>query len=452
VYLISAGDRIELVWNAAAVAWFIDYQSVPSTLNVYVSASGSDSNNGLTSTVPVATLQRAVDIAHRIGWRTTAYLDVIGTVTVPSDITFPFAAKGGTYPQRSFVVLGNNTNLVDTVTITAINPVGTSGITGRITITASGSNSFATGALNGHLMKFTSGTFANFEILILDHVALGGGSHLFRTGGNFETIVVGDTFEVHQLTSVLDLTGTEVKFLADTTVEFRYIRLVVSNRIAFGFKGDYLLNCTAILPSTSGSGVITVNCNCSSIHNAITSGPAICGTSTRNVVFNINQDCSFTPIGFGASYAHILTFYSGMLVITNGYLYNSLVYVSSTLARIAATTVEANASTFQIFGPTTRDNVKGLITIQGGSLNVARCVIVGATTLETNRNGILVLGGTGVILILMRSQVSVVMESMLNLFLLWVDQCSSVGKTADGPPPQESRVPFLLSPSCGEFY
>jgi hypothetical protein len=32
-----------------------------------------------------------------------------------------------------------------------------------------------------------------------------------------------------------------------------------------------------------------------------------------------------------------------------------------------------------------------------------------------------------------------------------VDQCSSVGKTADGPPPQESRVPFLLSPSCGEF-
>jgi hypothetical protein len=399
VYLISAGDRIELVWNATAGAWFVDYQSVPDTLNVYVSASGSDSaNNGLSSASPVATLQRAINIAHRIGWRSTAYLNVIGTVNVPSNINFPFSAKGDTYPQRSFVVLGNNINLIDTMTITAINPVGTSGITGRITITASGSSSFATGALNGHLMKFTSGTFANFEIVILDHVALGGGSHLFRVGGNFETLVVGDTFQVHQLTSVLNLTGTEVRFLAGTTIEFRYVRFVVSNTLRFALGSDYFLNYTAILPSTSGSGAITIDCFSNSIQNSTASGPAICGNTTRNVILNVNPGCTFSNFGFSASYTHILAFYSGMISINSAYLYNTLVYADSTFARMAATTVEANLSTFQIFGPTTRDNVKGLITIQGGSLNTARCVIVGATGMEASRQGILVLGGTASIL------------------------------------------------------
>jgi hypothetical protein len=304
-YLISAGDRIELVWNASVGAWFIDSQSVPDTLNVYVSASGSDSNNGLTSTTPVATLQRAVDIAHRIGWRVEALVNVIGTVTVSSDIILPAQAKG-VYPQRSFTIQGDNTTIVDTMTVTAVTPVGSgTTVSGRVTITASGSNSFATGALNGHLVIFTSGALANTEIMILDHVALGGGSHRFKLTGLVGSVVVGDTFDVYQLTSVLQFNASNVRIYSDTPLRFHYIRFVIDNTFTFRSRGVFMLIGSAIFPSTTGSGPITINCTCETVQagGIPVTGLVICGNPTRNVIVNINTECNnFTVAGLGASY------------------------------------------------------------------------------------------------------------------------------------------------------
>jgi hypothetical protein len=73
------------------------------------------------------------------------------------------------------------------------------------------------------------------------------------------------------------------------------------------------------------------------------------------------------------------------------------VYITSN-SRIGSTTIEADAATLQVPAPTNRDNIKGLVAIQSGSLNIVSSVIVGnSATLEANRNGVLVLGGTAAI-------------------------------------------------------
>jgi hypothetical protein len=243
---------------------------------------------------------------------------------------------------------------------------------------------------------FTSGALANTEIMILDHVALGGGSHQFKLTGLVGSVVVGDTFDVYQLTSVLQFNASNVRIYSDTPLRFHYIRFVIDNTLTFRSRGVFMVIGSAIFPSTTGSGPITINCTCETVQTGGLSvnGPVICGNPTRNAIVNINNECNnFTIAGLGASYTAFVMFYSGTFSIVGSYLYNSTVYITSN-GSIESSTIEADAATLQVPAVVSRDNLKGLVTIQGGTLDLVLSVVVGnSATLEANRHGVLVLGG-----------------------------------------------------------
>lgn len=224
---LLSGNGISITQDASNdIIISYDEAGVPDALSLYVSSSGSDSNDGLTSGTPFATLSRCFKAIREIGYNMSATINVISPSLSFDPVTTVATGGRGAHTTPP-VITGKAANVVAsglTVTSASLDtPSGT------LIVSVAAPPGYAA----GQFIRFTSGQLSNYQNFpFLPPVQVECWVGEISNGGL--TIQVpfdaapsaGDTFDLLVPSTVLDVTFITYIYGDRKTVEFRNLNIV----------------------------------------------------------------------------------------------------------------------------------------------------------------------------------------------------------------------------------
>lgn len=175
-------------------------------LNVFINqALGDDTNDGLTATSPVLTLNRAFDVVRRNGYNDTATIEVMssgGPLQITQDTVV--ATEKGTIGRQSASIRLTGSARNEEIPVTAVTVVANPdpNDVGRRRLTVGGAPFGAAGSQRGSLITFVTGACAGESYWIQDNPDASNLDVMFERSSQ---VAVTDTFIVESLTSTIDI-------------------------------------------------------------------------------------------------------------------------------------------------------------------------------------------------------------------------------------------------------
>jgi hypothetical protein len=172
-------------------------------ITLWVSESGSDSNDGSSLAQAFASLNKAFDILSRRHWEGGATIFISGTVPVTgSNFTTPLYPRSGISGSSGFIlVTGSNATTLGpfSVASTGTWTAATTTLPTFVSVTTGSSLGVADGSLRGSFLFFLTGSLAGVQVPIRNNV----GSTIFgvemlvpSAGDTFSICTPGDTLDV----------------------------------------------------------------------------------------------------------------------------------------------------------------------------------------------------------------------------------------------------------------
>lgn len=172
---------------------------VSSILDIYLSTTGSDANDGLTPATPVENLTRALQISNQLGWNDQINLNfAAGNYVLPIKEPYVFKYTAAGLNRGAYVFKGDAPTLLAAYTIAATNnvtlsPTQLATINPGVPIVAD--------AYNGRFILMTSGANAGKYYQIAENTA----AEIYLLTD--ESFGIGDTFEIYQNSTSITTRG-----------------------------------------------------------------------------------------------------------------------------------------------------------------------------------------------------------------------------------------------------
>lgn len=197
--LISSDSTITITDNTNQIDLVSNIPNIPAQpiLDIYISISGSDANDGLTPGTAVLNLSRAFEISNKLGWNHEVYFNFgPGNHILPEDESYVFKETANGSNKGAYVFRGNTLNLVSSFTVntsTTLSPTSMVSISTTVPM--------STGAYNGLVILMTSGINVGKYYQVAENTI--SDIYLLTT----DSINPGDTFEIYSNTTSITIRG-----------------------------------------------------------------------------------------------------------------------------------------------------------------------------------------------------------------------------------------------------
>jgi len=220
--VISSDASVDIIDNGNQLDFkgIIPNNPASLILDIYLSTSGSDLNDGLTLATPILTLQHALEIANKLGWNTQINFNFAsGNYVLPDGEPYVFKYTPLGLNNGGYVFKGDAPILLGSFSISS---------TDNVTLSPTQLARINPGALivpdfyNGRYIFMTSGANAGKYYQIAENTA----SDIYLLTN--DTFSIGDNFNIYQNSTSITTRGNR---FSDGYLIFSNIDLVLEDRI-----------------------------------------------------------------------------------------------------------------------------------------------------------------------------------------------------------------------------
>lgn len=199
--LVSTDGSLDIIdlSNQVDLKVTIPPNPVANALNIYISTTGSDSNDGLTIGTPVLTLQRALEVSNRHGWNEQVNLNfAAGNYLLPPNDPFVFKYTPLGSNSGGYVFTGDAPVLFGSYT--TINTNNTTFAPTQLAMVDMGI-ALPPNLYDGYCAVFTSGANIGKKYQIAENI----GSEIYLLTN--DTFNIGDNFDICQNSTTITTRG-----------------------------------------------------------------------------------------------------------------------------------------------------------------------------------------------------------------------------------------------------